>query len=76
MNSEKLNAFYELDDEANQALKGLRTVMDKAHRLGLPLADDTEGLYSRLRVILGAIGTHAFDNDAQAQLEAEHNFQE
>lgn len=71
MNATKLNALYDLDDEAQQVLKSLRQVMDKANRLGLSLADDADGLHLRLRVVLGAIGDHAFNNDAQAQLEAD-----
>ena len=70
MNTTNLNALYDLDDEANQVLKNLRQVMTKANQLGVFLADDADGLYMRLRVVLGAIGDQAFDLDEQAQFEA------
>ena len=76
MNTTYLNALYDLDDEANQVLKNLRQVMTKANQLGVPLADDADGLYMRLRVVLGAIGDQAFNLDEQAQFAAnpwQHN---
>lgn len=70
MNTANLNAIYDLDDKAKQVLKDLCKVLDEAHRLGVPLDDDADGLYMRLRVVLGAIGDHAFKLDEQAQFEA------
>jgi hypothetical protein len=67
MDTNTLNSLYLLDDEAKEVLKNLRQVMDKAQKLGAPLADDADGLYMRLRVVLGAIGDHAVANDDNRQ---------
>ena len=70
MNATNLNALYDLDDKAKQVLKDLQKVLFKARCHGVPLDDDADGLYLRLRVVLGAIGDHAFKLDEQAQFEA------
>lgn len=63
MDTNTLNSLYSLDDEAKEVLKNLRQIMDKAQKLGVPLANDTFDLYMRLRVVLGAIGDHAVASD-------------
>jgi len=67
MDTKTLNALYQLDDEAKLVLKSLRQVMDKAQKLGVPMSDDTDGLYMRLRVVLGAIENHAVAHDDNRQ---------
>lgn len=63
MNADTLNALYLLDDESKEVLKNLRRIIDQAQKLGVPIAEDADGLYMRLRVVLGAIGDHAVASD-------------
>ena len=67
----EINALYDLDDQARQVLKNLRQVMLCSKELNCTLADDADDLYMRLKVVLGAIGEYAFNNDVEAQYEAD-----
>jgi len=62
----EISALYELDDQARKVLRNLRQVMLDSKELGCTLADDADDLYIRLRVVLGAIGEHAFKEDQLA----------
>lgn len=67
MDTNTLNDIYQLDDEAKAVLKSLRNIMGKAAQLEVPLADDAFDLYMRLRVVLGAIESHAVAHDDNRQ---------
>ena len=70
MTTETLNEIYELADKSEEVIKDLKQILFVSKRLGITLADDADDLYMRLRVVLGAIGDHAFNLDEQAQFEA------
>lgn len=70
MTTETINEIYELADKSDEVLKDLKQVLFIAKRLNITLSDDANDLYMRLRVVLGAIGDHAFNLDEQAQFEA------
>jgi hypothetical protein len=70
MNTQEITAIYNLADKSDAVIKDLGDVLFTAKRLGITLADDADDLYMRLRVVLGAIGDHAFNLDEQAQFEA------
>ena len=70
MDTQEITAVYDLADKSNAIIKNLRDVLFTAKRLGITLTDDADDLYMRLRVVLGAVGDHAFNLDEQAQFEA------
>jgi len=70
MDTQKITAVYDLADKSDLVIKNLKEVLFTAKDLGIPLSKDAEELYMRLRVVLGAIGDHAFNLDKQAQFEA------
>lgn len=70
IDDEKLDALWELRDEANQALKSLDDVVWKFKLLDLPSAGEAMHLFMKLRVVLHEAGRIAYDNDAQVQHEA------
>jgi hypothetical protein len=70
MTTETINEIYELADKSGEVLKNLKQVLFMAKRLDINLTDDADDLYMRLRVVLDAIESHAFNLDEQAQFEA------
>ncbi len=67
----EINALWDLDEQSKQVLKNLRQVILDSKELGCTLSDDADDLYMRLKVVLGAIEEYAFNNDEQAQYEAD-----
>ena len=76
MSNDNLTAMYDLADESASLLNNLSHILANAKRLGVPIADDADHLYMRLRVVLGAIGDLAFALDPHSQYDANADFVE
>jgi len=68
---DEINALYDLDEQSKQLLNNLRQIILTSKELGCTLDEDAYDLYMRLRVVLGAIEEYAFNNDEEAQYEAD-----
>jgi len=71
LTNNEINALYDLDEQSKQLLNNLRQIILTSKELGCTLDEDADDLYMRLRVVLGAIEQYAFNNDEEAQYEAD-----